>query len=576
MHRDQLRTMALLSLATFALLAHTSLAGAATLTVSQWGVGYSTINAAIDDAVDGDIVSVEMGIYSEDVDYDGKNITVISTSGPSVTTILGGTTGVRFDNGESADASLDGFTVTGGSYGLYIYNSSPVVRDCVISDNTVYSAYIYYYANPTFEDCTFEDNSGSYPLYLYYYNTAVFTGCTFQNNSATHGGGMYIDSYNDVTVDGCTFLNNTAGSYGGALYSYHSILEITGSHFEGNSGYYGTIALYGGNFGRITVRDNVIFDNDAEYGGAFYTYDTPGYVADNRIVENAANTAGGAFYLDYYTRMTILNNTIVGSLSYGTGSGIHVSHYNNTLLANNVIAHSTNGEGIYTTGSTSRVQMVHNDVYDHADGDYAGYFGDQTGRHGNLSVDPAFVAYSYNGDLADDDFALQEGSGLIDAGAPDFLDADGTVSDIGWGGGDDEMAAPGGHDIVVSLLDNGDYDNLNDALAAANHGDSILVYPGLYRQNVDIQGVDAAVVSLAGPEVTVIAGSTTAVSVDGGEAVSIEGLTVWSEGSYGVYVNNSAPTFTDCWFRYNHSYSVYDYYYSTSTFSGCLFEENSG
>ena len=550
-------------------------AGADTLTVSQWGIGYSTINAAIDDAVDGDIVSVEMGIYSEDVDFDGKNITVISTSGPSVTTILGSYTAVNFDNGESSDASLDGFTVTAGSFGLYIQSSSPVIRDCVIADNTSYAAYIYHYSNPTFEDCTFEDNSGSYPVYMYLYTEPTFTGCTFQNNSATHGGGMYIDAYNDVTVDGCTFLNNTASSYGGALYLYYSGLELTNSHFEGNSGYYGTVSINSGTWAPVSVRDNVIFDNDAEYGGAFYIYDTPVYISDNQIVENAASTAGGAFYLDYYTRATILNNTVVGSTCYGTGSGFHVASYNDDLIANNIIAHSTNGEGIYASDSTSRVQMVHNDIYDHADGNYGGYYADQTGRHGNVSVDPAFTAYSFNGDLADDDLSLQVGSPLLDAGAPAFLDADGTVSDLGFGGGDDEMTAPAGYDIVVSQLDNGDYRTINDALAAANHGDSILVYPGVYYQDVDIQGVDASVVSLGAAEVTVIAGSTYGVYMDGGEATTLEGFTIWA-GSYGTYIVSSSPTFEACWFRFNYSYSAYNYHYSNPTYRNCLFEENSG
>ncbi len=273
------------SLALVAALLLPSAAVADTLTVSQWGIGYSTINAAIDDAVDGDIVSVEMGIYSEDVDFDGKNITVISTSGPSVTTILGSYSAVNIDNGESSDAVLDGFTVTGGSFGLYIVSSSPVIRDCVIADNTSYAAYIYHYSNPTFEDCTFEDNSGSYPVYMYYYTEPTFTGCTFQNNSATHGGGMYIDSYNDVTVDSCTFLNNTAGSHGGALYLYYSGLELTNSHFEGNYGYYGTLSINSGTYAPVSVRDNVIFDNDAEYGGAFYIYDTSLYISDNQVVE---------------------------------------------------------------------------------------------------------------------------------------------------------------------------------------------------------------------------------------------------------------------------------------------------
>ena len=189
---------AVLSIAPLVALAATlgaTTAHADTLTVSQWGIGYATINEAIDASVDGDVIAVEMGIYNEDVDYDGKNITVISVSGPEVTTILGNSVAVRVDSGENSDAVLDGFTVTSyGSYGLYAYGSSPVVQYCTFSDISGYAAYVGGGGSVTFLENTFEDNNYTYPVYVYY-AAASFSGCTFQNNSSTHGAGIFFDSY---------------------------------------------------------------------------------------------------------------------------------------------------------------------------------------------------------------------------------------------------------------------------------------------------------------------------------------------------------------------------------------------
>ena len=550
-------------------------AWADTLTVSQWGLGYPTINDAIDASVDGDIIAVEMGIYNEDVDYDGKNITVISASGPEVTTILGNSVAVRIDSGENPDAVLDGFTVTSyGSYGLYVYGASPTIQYCTFSDISGYATYVGGSGSPTFIEDVYEDNSYSYPVYIYY-ASATFTGCTFQNNTATHGGGLFFDAYSTGVISGCQFLGNVASNLGGAIYAYITDLTIDDSHFEGNAGSTGGALYLQNSGGDYRVRDSVFFDNQAEYGGAIYTYDTSAYISDNRIVENTGNTHGGAFYLDSHTRASILNNTIVGNVTYGYGSGVMVASSNNTLLANNVITDSTNGEGIYTSDSSSKVQMVHNDVYDHADGDYGGYWPDPTGKHGNLSVDPQFVAYSKNGDLSDDDLSLDGGSPLVDAGAPGFEDLDGTVSDIGWGGGFDLAPDPGGFDFVVSKLGNGDFERINDAVDVASHGDRILVYPGQYYEDVNLDGLDIELVSLSGPEVTVIGAPSYALYMVGGENASIEGLTLWG-GSYGTYVSGSAPSFTDCWFRLNYSYSAHVTSNSAATFTACLFEDNSG
>src|SRR5213080_499591 len=48
-----------------------------------------TIQAAIDAAVDGDVVAVDPGTYQENINLEGKAIKIASTSGPSGTIIDG-------------------------------------------------------------------------------------------------------------------------------------------------------------------------------------------------------------------------------------------------------------------------------------------------------------------------------------------------------------------------------------------------------------------------------------------------------------------------------------------------------
>lgn len=69
-----------------------------------------TIAAALAVAVNGDTVEVAPGTYLESLNFDGKDVRLVSTSGPSVTTIRPGTTPVILGPG----GSIEGFTVSGG------------------------------------------------------------------------------------------------------------------------------------------------------------------------------------------------------------------------------------------------------------------------------------------------------------------------------------------------------------------------------------------------------------------------------------------------------------------------------
>ncbi len=119
---------------------------------------FESIQAAIDKSVSGDTVKVLPGIYVENINYNGKNISVIGDEGPNSTIIDGSQSQdtiygsvVTFLSGEDTTAIISGFTLTGGT-GIYINEgsfearagggiicdkgSSPTIEYNIIRDNT--------------------------------------------------------------------------------------------------------------------------------------------------------------------------------------------------------------------------------------------------------------------------------------------------------------------------------------------------------------------------------------------------------------------------------------------------------
>jgi parallel beta-helix repeat protein len=101
-------------------------------------VGQS-IQAAIEAAAPGDVILVGPGTFQEDLDFQGKPISLVGT-GPH-TVIEGTGTGpvVTFESGESFDSILDSVTITGGvataGGGVLISGASPTVIRCTITEN---------------------------------------------------------------------------------------------------------------------------------------------------------------------------------------------------------------------------------------------------------------------------------------------------------------------------------------------------------------------------------------------------------------------------------------------------------
>jgi len=151
---------------------------------------YKSIQAAIGAAVNGDSVIVRPGTYYENIDFNGKDITVKSEKGPHVTVIDAGQAGsaVVFISGESSAASIEGFTLTNGSGtehwgGRYCgggvfckYDSSPVISGNIVVHNRT-----------DYDGAGIWCGKGSSPTIAN--NIIAFNEC-YDNGYASNGGGV--------------------------------------------------------------------------------------------------------------------------------------------------------------------------------------------------------------------------------------------------------------------------------------------------------------------------------------------------------------------------------------------------
>ncbi|RKZ50522.1 MAG: hypothetical protein DRR00_15010 [Candidatus Parabeggiatoa sp. nov. 3] len=122
---------------------------------TSWAQAFKTIQEGVNTSASGDTVSVHPNTYIENINFNGKNITVKSTDGAEKTVIDGNKNDsvVKFVNGENATAVLDGFTITNGTGtletppegvsgrthggGIWVYNgSSPTLKNLIITGNS--------------------------------------------------------------------------------------------------------------------------------------------------------------------------------------------------------------------------------------------------------------------------------------------------------------------------------------------------------------------------------------------------------------------------------------------------------
>ena len=374
---------------------------AATLNVPE---DFATIQEAIDYASDGDTVLVAAGTYYENINFNGKNISLIGED--RETTIIDGSQGddsvVVFESVSNL-ASLNGFTLTGGSGhciypgggcstaggGIILLSSAPILTDLIITNNT----------------CAY-GGSGIYMSGSFSNQSTILNNIKLHNNYG-YDNGLAMRAEEDARF----IISNS---------------EIT-NHIEGIQNSFNVIFMRLGvtaTFNHVIIKDNGISGNsdpgDNFYGSGplFKTEPACNITFNNCLIINNHGHEDFTIYDSPGSSYTFNNCTLDNNrLAYPYPPWIIVSSSNiylkNTIIPFDLVS-IMNDAGAEISYS---INMGNGTIQGNGDVSYL---------EGNLSGDPLFTNPE-NGD-----YTLQPTSPCIDAGDPTSpFDPDGTIADMG-------------------------------------------------------------------------------------------------------------------------------------------------
>jgi len=313
-------------------------AGADTYIVRPDGTGnFPTIQAAVDAALDGDVIELSDGVFigpgNRDIDYLGEAVTIRSQSDlPEVCVIdcegspADEHRGFIFQSGEGPESGLEDVTITNGfiASGEWPLNAGGGIL-CRLE------------SSPTISKVIFEGNTG-----------------------LVGGGGMECTGGSSPSLSACRFLDNKApDDAAGAEGTF-----VSSSHFV----------------------DCEFYGNSALRGGCVYSTFSSLEFERCRFDGNVAQVSGGVWYSSTHDIGVLSNCTLLGNQA-PVGSAIS-SGGGHLTISDTIIAFNLVGDAVHCSGGS--VEAACCDIYGNTGGDWTGCIADQLGNDGNISQDPLF------------------------------------------------------------------------------------------------------------------------------------------------------------------------------------------
>ncbi|HTP08668.1 MAG TPA: S8 family serine peptidase, partial [Anaerolineae bacterium] len=332
------------------------------------------------------------------------------------------------------------------------------------------------------------------------------------NSANANGGGVYAQGSTIVMQDQVELVYNTAGitttANGGgaylddsALYSYRSAIYYNSTSYDGGGVFAtngSTVYLSLGGYPCAALYCSQLSHNIAStsigYGGAIRADDSYVSLSNTFVENNTANLGGGLYLYNNAGAYAYSSLFARNDATSGTADGIRLntaslSGANNTFAYNDAsgaaTGHAIDQAGTSATALSCSVMWGHASSLNVTDqnvtySDIQGGYGNST----NLNIDPLFVASSSQ------DYHLQSTSPVIDrcpsGQTTDFENEPRpiarTITGSPYDMGADEVSG------VDRVGVNGacSYGTIQQAVNAANDGDTIRVGAGVYFENVDI------------------------------------------------------------------------------------------
>jgi len=475
---------------------------------------YTTIEAGIYNAQDGDVVWVLNGVYYENnLSWQNKHITVRSYGGPDNCFIDGDEDLSYYSVFNLTDSNINnndliyGFTIRDFEFdgdsspekGAVIsctYGASPIIRNCII------------------EGCEYDNSSGTahygLGIAIYCEGNTIVEDCVIRNNEGIDvEGGVAIACKGNVTIQNNDIYNNKLSSYTGFTADREGIViyivadEDNSPTIDNNEIYNNTYETFSvseasliysefddswdDNEDPIEITNNTIYSNDSQQL-IHLTDNAEIEITGNLIYENNCDYSSSVICIEHVSSYSssdsyiINNNTIVDNDCYDSMYDLNKAaiylgdsgYYNG--IYNNIIAFNE-GYGIRWNTGTERLIVGYSDLYDNSLGNYDSA---PTQELNCIHINPNFT------NRASDDYTLKWNAGgfspCIDTGHPSaqYEDADGTPADMG--------AIPvASHDYFKDDYDNEEFDNvdwmafpvLNRTTTNWMRADSVLIKQGL-------------------------------------------------------------------------------------------------